>query len=77
MVGEQLGFEEAINAGLSGSSIGLFPDAPVPSFLERLDSLPAAMDLVTVLGGSNDYFRGIPLGSPEEASPYTFYGAYT
>lgn len=76
LVSARLRLREGVNAGLCSSCVGLCRETAVPSFLERLDALPTDAELVTVLGGSNDYFRGIPLGKRGDSSAYTFFGAY-
>lgn len=45
-------------------------------FLSRMDSLDETADFTFVFGGTNDYGHGdAPMGSAEDKTPYTFYGA--
>jgi len=42
---------------------------------ERIDALDKSSDLITVMAGTNDWFRNIPLGTKNDTSVRTFYGA--
>lgn len=42
---------------------------------ERINSLDLSSDLITVMGGTNDWFRDVPLGTIKDSSMKTFYGA--
>ena len=45
-------------------------------FIERADGIDIDADYVFVFGGTNDYGHGLAcLGSKDDTSPYTFYGA--
>lgn len=45
-------------------------------FIGRVDNLPADADIVVVFGGTNDFGHGdAPLGTFDDRSEYTFYGA--
>ena len=45
-------------------------------FLSRIEKIDADSDLVVVFGGTNDFGHGdAPLGTPEDKTPYTFWGA--
>ena len=45
-------------------------------FLSRMDGLDETADFTFVFGGTNDYGHGdAPMGSAEDKTPYTFYGA--
>ena len=48
----------------------------VPSFIDRMYSMDKSADLIIVFGGTNDFWYGdCPIGSREDSSPKTFYGA--
>jgi hypothetical protein len=42
----------------------------------RVEAIPLDADLVTILGGTNDYAQSNPLGDITDSSVATFYGAY-
>ena len=72
--------------GLSGSCVAGYNDILTPFWApERLDPILASKpDLITIMGGTNDYFQGFALGSfkevekkLEDKDPTTFYGAYS
>lgn len=45
-------------------------------FCDRIDDLDADADMVVVFGGVNDYGHGsAPIGTPNDRTPDTFYGA--
>lgn len=71
---------ELTNAGLGSSCVADVDDATVASFtnVDRIAALPADADVVTIMGGTNDYGHNIPLGSIPTSDPYdktTFIGA--
>ena len=68
------------NAGLGSSCVADADDATVASFTntDRIAALPADADVVTIMGGTNDYGHNVPLGSIPTSDPYdktTFIGA--
>lgn len=64
----------ATNAGVSGSLITSgIPNKP-QSFAERVDSIQG-QDVVTIFGGTNDFWFGAPLGKMGDTETNTFYGA--
>jgi hypothetical protein len=42
---------------------------------ERINALDISSDLITVMGGTNDWFNNVPLGTIKDTSVKTFYGA--
>lgn len=44
-------------------------------FLKRYTSIFEGSEVIVVYGGSNDYYRNIPLGSPDSRRDDEFYGA--
>ncbi len=69
--------EEFVNAGINGSTlaalaVGTEERSPM---VYRVDELPIDADLVTVMGGTNDYRQSIPLGTIYDTTETTFYGA--
>lgn len=76
LVKEQLGLCSAENYGINGSTISAFNkfgDAYMPMCV-RYASMEDA-DIVSVMGGINDFGRLAVLGDPKDELPTTFYGA--
>lgn len=45
-------------------------------FISRVDKIDEDSDLIVVFGGTNDFGHGdAPLGTPDDHTPYTFWGA--
>lgn len=68
------------NAGLGSSCVADASGSSVASFTntDRIAALPADADVVTIMGGTNDYGYNVPLGTIPTADPYdktTFIGA--
>lgn len=66
--------------GISGSRIArqrVVTDQPCDrDFCMRLNHLPLEADALFIFGGTNDYGHGeAPVGSSEDRSPFTFWGA--
>ena len=80
LVGKQLGCE-VVNYGVGGTRIAAQLDSDVADpygeyFILRAKKMEDA-DLVVVFGGTNDYGHGnAPVGTPDDTSVYTFYGAF-
>lgn len=80
LVKKHFPWAEFHNHSVSGSRIGDYigvdPRRIGPSFVERYSGMPDDMDIVVVFGGSNDFGIGNePLGSKEDYTTQTFYGA--
>ncbi len=75
------GLAEARNYGISGTRIAVqMKPSDEPrwdlDFISRVDEMDADADAVVVFGGTNDYGHGdAPIGSMDDRTPYTFYGA--
>lgn len=70
----------ALNYGISGTRIAptnmRITEADPLDFITRLDDLDPESELVVVFGGTNDFGHGdAPLGTFEDDTPKTFYGA--
>lgn len=63
-----------INDGVSGSTIAKSKSNTVP-MSERYMNLDADCDIIVVSGGTNDFDRAVPLGSTDNSTNDTFYGA--
>ena len=84
VLAKEVGLSQANNYGISGTRYAIQKGTEarpkddcvdVNSFCERFDEMVDA-DAVVVFGGTNDYGHGdAPLGSFEDRTPDTFYGA--
>lgn len=64
------------NYGISGTRIAPQADDPGRSYVERFDKMDDDADIIVVFGGTNDYGHGAALlGTTEDRTPETFYGA--
>lgn len=64
------------NFGIGGTKVsGSVGDANAMCQDTRINAIPTTQDLVTVMGGTNDWAQNVPLGAVDSADPLTFYGA--
>ena len=64
------------NFGVGGTKVTGAPgDASAMCQDTRLDLIPTTADLVTVMGGTNDWAQNVPMGAPDSVDPLTFNGA--
>ena len=63
------------NYGLSGSAITEEAGVSTNNFIERVPDMVNDLDIVCFMGGTNDYWRNLPLGSITDTVNTTFYGA--
>ena len=73
-VGNVLKLKRVHNLGISGSTIAGGPNSFTP-MSERYTEIDASSNIISVLGGINDYGRSISLGAIEDTTNTTFYGA--
>ena len=76
VVGEILGLDTVRNYGISGTCI--CPDTvqlPELAFIKRYNEMDDDADLICVFGGTNDFGTDVKLGSPDDTSENTFFGA--
>lgn len=72
---------ECVNLGIGGTRIAKQRAASAEphwdlDFCFRADQIPSDSDAVVIFGGTNDFGHGdAPIGSPEDRSHDTFYGA--
>lgn len=65
-----------LNYGVSGTSISSTTDTkPSKCFIARAPGMTNDLDLVVVLGGTNDYVTSVPLGTAADTTDVSFYGA--
>lgn len=75
LVKELLGLNSISNYGIPGDTVGYAPDRQIMAnrYIEMKDNT----DIISVLGGINDYRYGIiPLGNIDDNTINTIYGAY-
>lgn len=68
------------NYGIGGTRIArqqtVTQDIIDCDFCQRMEEMDETADAVVVFGGTNDFGHGnAPIGTPDDRSPYTFYGA--
>lgn len=64
------------NFGIGGTKIsGPTGDANAMCQDARIDAIPATVDLITMMGGTNDWAQSVPLGTENSTDPLTFNGA--
>ncbi|NLL79334.1 MAG: SH3 domain-containing protein [Clostridiales bacterium] len=72
VVGILCGAEEARNYGSNGTTIaGIMPT----NFVDRSMFMEKDANLILVLGGTNDFYFNVPLGTDQDRTYFTFYGA--
>jgi lysophospholipase L1-like esterase len=82
LIKNKCALSESLNLGISGTRISRQTVtyggrvAWDRCFIDRVESIPLDVDLLVVFGGTNDYDHGdASLGSFDDRSEYTFYGA--
>lgn len=73
LTAEKLGMS-FVNAGISGNTLAQIGEVQNPMCVRYTD-LPDDADVITIMGGTNDIRRGVPLGDFNSRSPQTWYGA--
>ncbi|MGP5449060.1 SGNH/GDSL hydrolase family protein [Pseudomonas helleri] len=64
------------NFGIGGTKLSGSSDDPNAMCQDvRINAIPVTQDLVTVMGGTNDWAQNVPLGVVDSLEPLTFYGA--
>ena len=64
------------NYGVGGTKLsGAAGDANAMCQDTRLNAIPTTIDLLTLMGGMNDWAQSVPMGSIGSTDPTTFYGA--
>lgn len=74
LVANMLGMTH-VNYGISGSTLGDVGDGSNSPFTQRYQSMDDDADLVVVMGGTNDFRKGVPLGVMSDRTDTTYYGA--
>ena len=60
---EYLGADKLCNYGVGGSCIAENSDVAVESFSSRCSNISDDVNLLLILGGTNDFLNGVPLGN--------------
>lgn len=77
VIGREAFIEEMQNVGLSGTTVAVPPSEYLRpyAYVNRYHDIDTRADLIIVFGGTNDYGNDVPLGSPDDIDPCTFFGA--
>ncbi len=73
IVSSKLGLSHT-NFGFGGTKLSGV-DAKAMCQDTRVNAIPATQDLITCMGGTNDWAQNVPLGATDSSDPLTFYGA--
>lgn len=74
LVCETLNAKECYNYGVGSSTLSNGENS-YKSFLDRYDEMASNIDIIGVMGGTNDWSRNIPLGTIDDIDGSTIYGA--
>ena len=78
-VAKEFGFEKK-HYGISGTTIADYTNLVDKNSImcsdTRINAITDRSDLITVMGGTNDWVNNVPLGTISDTSILTFYGAY-
>lgn len=69
-----LKFKAVRNYGIKGSRMAITSDRN-DSFTQRYEEMDNNADIITILGGVNDFQHDVPLGALTSTDPHCFYGA--
>ncbi len=77
---DKLGCKECINVGVGGTRIARqikpYHEIYDRDFLMRYEGVDKTCDVLVIFGGTNDYGHGdAPMGTKDDLTEYTFYGA--
>lgn len=76
LVAPKLGLAHT-NMGVSSSSISNHTDWATPMCDDsRIDAIPLDTNVITIMGGTNDWHYGMPIGTSADTGKATFWGAY-
>ena len=78
-VAKEFGFEKK-HYGVSGTTVADYEELSNKDSImcsdARINAITDKSDLITVLAGTNDWVNNVPLGTINDTSVLTFYGAY-
>lgn len=64
-----------LNYGISGSTLGNLGTGQRSPFTTRYQNMSNDADLIVVMGGTNDFRNGVPLGTMSDRTDLSYYGA--
>ena len=73
LVGQHLGLKSVVNKAVSGATLVETPD--LSHILAKITSYSGSADIISVMGGVNDYARLNPLGKITDTTISTIYGS--
>ena len=74
LVENLLGAKKVYNYGVGGSTLSRGNKYYQP-FIDRCLEMEEDIDIIGVMGGTNDFYKGVPLGEPTDTVETTVYGA--
>lgn len=72
LVKEELGLKYVSNLGIGGSTLY---NKNIKSIVNRFYNIPNDVDIISLLGGVNDWAQNVPLGTIDDMNATTIYGA--
>ncbi len=72
LVGEELGLLQVNNLGVGGASLST--GKPYATIVTQASSIPLETDIISVMGGTNDFGKNRPLGSITDTGTTSVYG---
>lgn len=75
VVGEILGLKDVYNLGISGSTIAVSEQYNSQPMVNRYNKASKESNIISVMGGINDFGKNIPVGTINDNLTTTFYGA--
>ncbi len=72
LVGEELGLSNVVNLGVSG--LTLSKKGTWGSIITKTNDVPSYSDIISVMGGTNDFAQNMSLGTINDTSTDTVYG---
>lgn len=72
LVKDELGLNYVYNLGIGGSTIY---NKNIKSMVNRFTNIPNDVDIISLMGGVNDWAQNVPLGTINDNNANTIYGA--
>ena len=72
LVEDELGLSYVYNLGIGGSTIY---NKNIKSMVNRFTNIPNDVDIISLMGGVNDWAQNVPLGTINDNNANTIYGA--
>ena len=74
---DMIGFSNKYVDGIAGSSYSSQTSDSYTPIVQRVSNVPTDRDLVVIFGGTNDFGHSTPLGTIDDTTDVSFYGAVT